>query len=235
VPSPCWHIIGPDSETHNRPGPGTASAPRSSRRLPRCAYQLELLAIHPFTPVPNSTELRATQPNMKIIRCDLTHAEAILAILNEAIVNTTALYDYHPRTPAMMQAWFDAKNKDRYPVVGAVNDAGELMGFASYGTFRGFPAYKYTVEHSVYIDTRFRRQGLGKTLLNEIIAAAVAQEYHLLIGGIDAANSPSIALHRSLGFTHCASIQQAGFKFGRWLDLEFYQLILPSPTHPIDG
>lgn len=172
---------------------------------------------------------------MKIIRCDLTHAGAILSILNEAIVNSTALYDYQPRTPAMMQSWFEAKAKGNYPVIGAVNDTGELLGFASYGSFRGWPAYKYTVEHSVYVDTRFRGQGLGKILLRETISAAMAQDYHTLIGGIDAANAASIALHRSLGFAHCASIKQAGFKFGRWLDLEFYQLILASPSRPIDG
>ena len=172
---------------------------------------------------------------MKIIRCDSTHADAILAILNEAIVNSTALYDYQPRTPAMMQTWFEAKMKGRYPVIGATNDTGELMGFASYGTFRAWPAYKYTIEHSVYVDVRFRGRGLGKTLLREVIEAATAQDYHMLVGGIDATNSASIALHRSLGFSHCASIKQAGFKFGRWLDLEFYQLILASPLHPVDG
>ena len=172
---------------------------------------------------------------MKIIRCDSSHAGAILAILNEAIVNSTALYDYQPRTPAMMLAWFEAKAKGRYPVIGAVNDAGELLGFASYGAFRNWPAYKYSLEHSVYVDARFRQQGLGKILLTEIIAAATAQDYHMLIGGIDAANTASIALHRRLGFVHCASIKQAGFKFGRWLDLEFYQLILKSPAQPVDG
>lgn len=172
---------------------------------------------------------------MKIIRCDPTHSSAILAIFNEAIVNSTALYDYQPRTPAMMQTWFETKTKGRFPVIGAVEDTGELLGFASYGTFRGWPAYKYSVEHSVYVDARFRGQGLGKALLRETITAATAQDYHMLIGGIDAANTGSIALHRSLGFAHCASIKQAGFKFGRWLDLEFYQLILPTPVRPIDG
>ena len=172
---------------------------------------------------------------MKIIRCEPTHASAILAILNEAIVSSTALYDYAPRTPAMMQAWFEAKTKGRFPVIGVVNDANELLGFASYGIFRAWPAYKYSVEHSVYVDTRFRNQGLGKILLRELIDVATTQDHHMLIGGIDAANTASISLHRSLGFAHCASIKQAGFKFGRWLDLEFYQLILSSPSRPVDG
>src|SRR3954465_6485826 len=107
---------------------------------------------------------------MQIIRCDLTHAGAILAILNEAIVNSTALYDYQPRTPAMMQTWFEAKAKGRFPIIGAVNEEGELLGFASYGTFRAWPAYKYSVEHSVYVEARNRGRGIGKVLLREIIS-----------------------------------------------------------------
>ena len=173
---------------------------------------------------------------MQIVDCShAAHAPAILAILNDAIVNSTALYDYKPRTPEMMQGWFDAKAKGNYPVIGAVDGSGGLMGFGSYGAFRAWPAYKYSVEHSIYVDARFRGQGLGKTLLRETIAAATAQNYHMMIGGIDAANAVSIALHRALGFSHCASIKQAGFKFGRWLDLEFYQLLLPTPAQPQDG
>jgi phosphinothricin acetyltransferase len=163
------------------------------------------------------------------------HADAILAIFNEAIVNSTALYDYKPRTKEMMIAWFEAKARGNFPVIGIEDDSGELMGFASLGTFRSFPAYKYTVEHSVYIDARFRGQGIGKRLLREIIAAAEKQEYHVMVGAIDASNSVSIRLHESLGFTHCGTIRQAGFKFDRWLDLAFYQLILTTPAHPRDG
>jgi phosphinothricin acetyltransferase len=172
---------------------------------------------------------------MRAIRCDSRHAGAILAILNEAIVNSTALYDYQPRTAAMMQAWFDAKAKGNFPVIGVEDDRGDLMGFASYGPFRAWPAYKYSVEHSVYVDARFRGQGLGRQLLQEAIAAATAQHYHMMIGGIDAANTASVALHLRLGFSHCATIRHAGFKFGRWLDLEFYQLLLPTPSRPVDG
>jgi len=173
---------------------------------------------------------------MRLVPCEQrSHANAILAILNEAIANSTALYDYKPRTIEMMAAWFETKAKGNFPVIGIENEAGELMGFASYGTFRAFPAYKYTVEHSVYVDTRFRGKGLGKRLLREIIAAAQKQQYHVLIGGIDASNAVSIRLHEAMGFAHCGTIKQAGFKFGRWLDLAFYQLILSTPSEPVDG
>ena len=173
---------------------------------------------------------------MKLVRCEARrHSDAILAIFNEAIVNSTALYDYKLRTPADMAAWFDGKARKDYPVIGMESGDGELMGFASYGQFRERPAYKYTVEHSVYVDTRFRGQGVGRALLKAVIEAAGKQDYHVMVGGIDAANAVSIKLHESLGFTPCGIVQQAGFKFGRWLDLAFYQLILKTPAKPVDG
>jgi phosphinothricin acetyltransferase len=97
------------------------------------------------------------------------HSSAILAIFNEAIANSTALYDYQLRTAADMEAWFDGKQRKNYPVICAENDSGELMGFASYGQFRERPAYKYTVEHSVYVDARFRGLGVGRALLEATI------------------------------------------------------------------
>ena len=158
---------------------------------------------------------------MKLISCvPARHSDAILAIFNEAIANSTALYDYQLRTRADMTAWFDYKARKNYPVIGMENAAGEFMGFASYGQFRERPAYKYTVEHSVYVDTRFRGQGIGRRLLEATI---------------DAANAVSIRLHEKFGFSACGIVRQAGFKFGRWLDLAFYQLILSTPAAPMDG
>ena len=173
---------------------------------------------------------------MTFVQCEFQrHAQTILAIFNDAIANSTVLYEYKPRTMDMMARWFEAKQRGAYPVIGAENEAGEFMGFASYGTFRAFPCYKYTVEHSVYVDARFRGRGLGKILLKEIIAAAQGQNYHNLVGVIDSSNAVSIHLHEALGFVCCGAIQEAGFKFGHWLDVRFYQLILPTPSHPADG
>jgi phosphinothricin acetyltransferase len=174
---------------------------------------------------------------VQIIECDHRHAEAILAIFNEAIVNSTALYDYHPRTAATMTTWFETKRRGNYPVIGAVSDtnADELLGFASYGDFRGFPAYKYTIEHSLYVAKPHRGHGVGKRLLGELIARAEAQQYHAMIGAIDSANAASIALHQRFGFQPVGTLPQVGFKFGRWLDLCFYQLLLKTPEQPIDG
>lgn len=173
---------------------------------------------------------------MRVIQCQPhRHAQAILDIFNDAIVHSTALYDYKPRTQEMMAAWFETKARANYPVIGIENEAGDLMGFGSYGTFRAWPAYKYSVEHSVYVDARFRGRGVGKRVLREVIAAAQGQGYHTLVGVIDAANTASIRLHQTLGFSHCGTIRQAGFKFGQWLDVSFYQRILPTPADPKDG
>ncbi|MET4579950.1 GNAT family N-acetyltransferase [Ottowia thiooxydans] len=173
---------------------------------------------------------------VKFIACTHDeHAQAILSIFNEAIVNSTALYDYHPRTPQNMEGWFQAKAAGRFPVIGAVDQDGALLGFASYGTFRAWPAYKYSVEHSVYVHKDHRGKGLGHALMGQLIEAARAQQLHVMIGAIDAANAGSIAMHEKLGFVHAGTIQQAGFKFGSWLDVAFYQLILNTPTHPVDG
>jgi L-amino acid N-acyltransferase YncA len=173
---------------------------------------------------------------MKLVSCDRTrHSPAILDILNEAIVNSTALYDYQPRSAASMSSWFEAKAQKNFPVIGVEDESGQLMGFASYGTFRAWPAYKYSVEHSVYVDARHRGKGLGRTLLQALIVEAERQQYHVMVGGIDAANDISIKLHESLGFASCGIVRHAGFKFGRWLDLAFYQLILRTPAAPVDG
>jgi phosphinothricin acetyltransferase len=172
---------------------------------------------------------------MKIIRCDNSYAGQILAIFNDAILNSTALYDYKARTPEMMEAWFAAKQKGNFPVIGVVTPEGDLMGFGSYGTFRAFPAYKYTVEHSIYVHVNFRRRGIGKLLLEEIIFAARQQKYHVLIGAIDSRNAASVELHKRFGFRHVGTLPQVGFKFGRWLDLDLYQLTLETPVQPTDG
>jgi L-amino acid N-acyltransferase len=91
------------------------------------------------------------------------------------------------------------------------------------------------VEHSCCVDTKFRGQGVGRRLLTAIVDAAEGQDYHVMVGGIDASNAVSIGLHESLGFTSCGIVRHAGFKFGRWLDLAFYQLILRTPAEPVDG
>jgi L-amino acid N-acyltransferase len=173
---------------------------------------------------------------MQFVNCTFeSHAEQILDIFNEAIENSTALYDYKPRPLESMVIWFETKALHQFPVVGVESEDSKLMGFASYGTFRPHAAYKYSVEHSVYVHPDYRGQGLGYRLMEQLIAIAQEQEYHVMVGGIDITNAASIALHEKLGFTHAGTIRQAAFKFGRWLDLGFYQRVLETPHAPVDG
>ena len=175
-------------------------------------------------------------PPSSVVDCSLArHGAAILDIFNEAIATSTALYDYQPRPPESMTAWFDAKARGGYPVIGIESPDGALLAFGSFGAFRAWPAYKYTVEHSVYVHRNHRGRGLGLLVMQALIAAARDRDVHCLMGGIDATNQGSIALHERLGFRHVGTLPQVGFKFGRWLDLSFYQLLLDTPIEPIDG
>jgi L-amino acid N-acyltransferase len=168
----------------------------------------------------------------RIRQCNEKQLPEILEILNEAILHSTALYDYKPRTMDNMQTWYSAKEQGNYPIIGIFDPDDQLLGFASYGSFRNWPAYKYSIEHSIYVKSDRRGNGLGKILLREIIKNAQEQDYHVMIGGIDALNTASINLHEKEGFVFCGTIKQAGFKFGKWLDLSFYQLILKTPKYP---
>lgn len=169
-----------------------------------------------------------------IIPCSYEqHADQILDIFNDAIKTSTALFDYKPRQAESMIGWFEAKVAGNFPVIGMEQD-GQLVGFASYGTFRAWPAYQYTVEHSVYVHKAHRGKGIGKQLMKAIIEAADKQGVRTLIAGIEARNQGSIALHEALGFEHCGTIKDAGYKFGRWLDLAFYQKVLDGPASPTE-
>lgn len=173
---------------------------------------------------------------MYLVECSLErHGSAILEILNHEIVTGTALYDYRPRPASSMVSWFEAKRQGGYPVLGIEDEHGTLLGFASCGVFRAWPAYKYSVETSLYVRHDRRRTGIGSTLLDALIRRATEAGYHVLVAGIDATNGPSIALHEKHGFVHAGTLAQCGFKFGRWLDLALYQLVLPGPPNPVDG
>jgi phosphinothricin acetyltransferase len=173
---------------------------------------------------------------MELVDCTLErHGGSILEILNDAIVSSTALYDYVPRPPEAMVTWFEGKKAGRFPVLGLEDEDGKLLGFASYGTFRAWPAYKYAVEHSVYVHREHRGRGLGPLLMRALIERAGEQEVHVMVAGIDVTNAASIHLHEKLGFEHAGTLRQVGFKFGRWLDLAFYQLTLTTPEQPVDG
>lgn len=161
-----------------------------------------------------------------IIRAAQPHdVPAILDIVNDAILNSTALFEYAPRTLAQQHDWLTQRNADGWPVLVA-EAGGSTRGFAGYGPFRARPAYAATVEHSVYVAQHDRSKGVGRALMLALIAAARSDGRHVMIGGIDASNDASIAFHAALGFVETGRLPQVGWKFERWLDLVFMQLIL---------
>lgn len=163
-----------------------------------------------------------------------TDLPGILEIYNHVIVNTTAVYDYHPHTLEMRLAWFRSIRELDLPVLVAVK-GGRIVGFSSLSPFRKWGAYKYSVENSVYVAADRRGAGLGRQLLLPLIDAAQARQLHTILAGIDATNEASIRLHEKCGFREVAHFRQVGFKFGRWLDLKFLQLLLETPQAPLDG
>lgn len=156
---------------------------------------------------------------------------AILTIMNEVIANTLAIYAYAPQTMEERESWFRGQKAGNWPVIVAELD-GKVVGFGSIGVFRTRPAYKYSGEHSVHVHADHRGKGIGGALLKALIEEARRLELRTLIGGIDSANAASIAFHASFGFVECARMKDVAYKFGRWLDLVFMQLILPGPRTP---
>jgi L-amino acid N-acyltransferase len=152
----------------------------------------------------------------------------ILAIYNEVIRNSTAVYSEEEFTPPRGESWFNAKISHGFPMIVA-RDASGIAGFGTFGEFRGWPCYVHTVEHSVHVRADRRGQGIGRALVVELLARAVAMGKHVMIAGIDADNAVSIGLHHSLGFARVGHFHEVGFKFGRWLDLVFMECSLP-PT-----
>lgn len=147
---------------------------------------------------------------------------AILAIYNDAVLNTTAIWNWHTVDLANRRAWFEMRQGQGYPIL--VADAqGEAIGYASFGDWRPFDGYCHTVEHSIYVAGTARRQGAGAALVEAVIAAAREAGKHVMLGGIEAGNEPSLALHRRFGFVETARMPEVGQKFGRWLDLVFMQ------------
>ncbi|MDQ6472941.1 N-acetyltransferase family protein [Flavobacterium sp. LHD-80] len=149
----------------------------------------------------------------------------ILEIVNHSILHTTANYSYDIQTLDVQTKWFEDKKAKKLPIVVADLN-GEVVGFGSYGQFREKIGYQYTIEHSVYVVDNVIGKGIGSKLLTELIRLAKEQGYHVMIGAIDADNAGSIAFHERFGFVTTGTIREAGYKFDRWLDLVFMQLIL---------
>jgi L-amino acid N-acyltransferase YncA len=149
----------------------------------------------------------------------------ILDIYNHAIIHTTSVYSEHVHTYEMRLIWYNDRINSGFPVFVAVA-GGLVVGFSTFGQFRVWPCYRYTVEHSVYVHTDYRGKGISKLLLQPLIDRAREMKLHAMIAGIDAENEVSYHLHQSFGFVEVAHFKEVGFKFGRWLDLKFMELLL---------
>ncbi len=154
----------------------------------------------------------------------------ILAIYNDVIATSDAVYTETPTTLDERRTWLAARRAANYPVLVAVSDGtpGEdpVLGFASFGDFRPWPSYALSVEHSVHVRRDARGRGVGAALVRHLSDDARALGKHVMIGGIDAENAASIALHARLGFTEAGRLREVARKFGRWLDLVFMQRML---------
>jgi L-amino acid N-acyltransferase YncA len=148
-------------------------------------------------------------------------------ILNELIADTTAIWTLSPTTLAARRSWFEERRARGFPVLVA-EEHGRMLGFASFGDFRPWEGYAKTVEHSVYVDGPARRRGIGAALLAALIERGQALGLHAMVGGIEAGNGPSLALHATLGFREVGRLLEVGRKFDRWLDLVFVERLLIS-------
>ena len=152
---------------------------------------------------------------------------AITAIFNEAVVNSNAIWTEKQDSDAERLTWMQARLALGYPVLVAA-DGPVVLGYGTFGDFRAFPGYRYSVEHSVYIHADHRGRGLGRVIVDELVAAATALGKHVMIAGIDGGNPASLRLHAQAGFGAVARMPEVGRKFGRWLELVFMQRMLDA-------
>ncbi len=146
----------------------------------------------------------------------------LLAIYNEVIATSTAVYSEVPVTLQERQQWREQRIASGYPVLIARDSSG-VLGFATFGDFRSWPGYRYTVEHTVHVRADCRGRGVGSTLLQALFPRAAVLGKHVMIAGVDAANTASIRFHERHGFERAGHLREVGRKFDRWLDLVFLQ------------
>ena len=150
---------------------------------------------------------------------------AILAIHNEAVLNSVAIWTTRPADLENRKALMQARHEAGYPFI-AATAGDELLGYGSFGDFRSGDGYGRTIEHSIYVRCDARGRGIGAMLLQRLIDEALLRDKHVMIGGIEAGNTASLALHARFGFSETGRLPEAGTKFGCWLDLVFMQKIL---------
>ena len=150
---------------------------------------------------------------------------AILDIYNHAVAETTAIWNETLVDLDNRRAWFELRRTRGFPILVAEID-GRIAGYASYGDWRPFDGFRHSVEHSVYVEKVHYGRGLGNSLMAALIERATQGGIHVMVAAIEAGNTGSIALHKSLGFRLVGTHHEVGQKFGRWLDLTMVELKL---------
>jgi len=151
-------------------------------------------------------------------------AAATAAIYNHEVTTSTVTFDLVTRTVEEQADWLGARAGALEVVVAEVD--GAIAGFASLSPYRDRPAYRTTVEDSVYVHADHRGTGVGRALLGEIVAVADGRGFHSVMARIVGGHDASIRLHAGLGFEHVGIEREVGRKFGRWLDIVIMQLLL---------
>ena len=162
---------------------------------------------------------------MEIRHASSDDLPGLLAIYNDVVATSTAIFSERPSSLEDRQQWLEARTALGYPVLVAA-DASGVLGYASFGDFRAWPGYRFSVEHSVHVRADSRGRGIGPALVTALLPRAAALGKHVMIAGIDADNAASLRMHGRLGFERVGHLKEVGWKFGRWLDLVFMQRTL---------
>ena len=162
---------------------------------------------------------------MKILPASADDAAAIAAIWNPVIRDTTITFNSVEKTELDIVAMIAERHAAGYEFLVA-KQGDTLLGFASYGQFRGGVGYSYTKEHTVFLADSAQGKGVGRALLSALESHARANDVHSLIACVSDDNSTAIEFHKALGYKQVGHIPQSGRKFGRWLGMVFLQKIL---------
>ena len=158
----------------------------------------------------------------------------ITAIYNDILTNSTAIYSDQPATLEQRIAWWRERQRLKYPVLVAV-DGDTVLGFASFGDFRTWPGYRYTVECTIHLSGMARGRGIGTQLMTLLVARARDAGKHVMIAGVDSENIASLRFFERLGFERVAYLPEVGHKFGRYLNLHLLQYWLTPRTDPSES
>lgn len=156
----------------------------------------------------------------------------ILQIYNDAVLHSTAIWNDRVVDLDNRRAWLAERHEQGYPVLVAIDDDGQVAGYASFGPWRPHDGFRHTVENSVYVSPDHRGSGIGRSLMQALIERARQLEKYVMIAFIESENRASVHMHQQLGFIHVGQMRQVGCKFDRWLDLTMMQLTLNRTSKP---